>query len=87
MFAPQRLSAAHAQTAASACPDDNAGEARPHIERWMTATRCEGGDCVAVAVDTDAVYIRSTQADAILGISHAAWLEFIATIKSGQFDA
>jgi Domain of unknown function (DUF397) len=56
--------------------------------RWRRASRCESGACVEVAVQRDGVALRdSKQPDsAHLTFAPEQWRDFIAGIRSGEFD-
>lgn len=55
---------------------------------WRSSTRCEGGQCVEVAVDDTTVLIRSSarREDTPVAMSLDRWDGFIAEIKDGAFD-
>jgi hypothetical protein len=54
---------------------------------WRTSTRCEAGACVEVATDGPLVGLRnSTLPEVALDIDTAAWRQFIAGVRAGEFD-
>lgn len=48
---------------------------------------CESGACVEIAVRGEVMMIRSSTArDAVITLTRAEWLEFLAGAKKGLFD-
>lgn len=55
--------------------------------RWRTATRCEGGTCVEVAILRGVIMVRdSTRPETMLSTGYAEWRDFVAKVKHGTFD-
>ncbi len=56
--------------------------------KWHVSRTCDGGACVMVARDGDAVVLGSTtQPDGpVLVYTRAEWREFLAGAKLGDFD-
>jgi Domain of unknown function (DUF397) len=55
--------------------------------RWRSATRCDGGTCVEVAIMRGIIMVRnSTRPEATLTTGHAEWRDFVAEVKRGTFD-
>jgi hypothetical protein len=54
---------------------------------WRRSSRCGGGACLELAASDGAVHARDAkdQAGASLGFSSAAWQQFVAGVKRGQF--
>jgi len=58
--------------------------AGPGALRWRCSNFCNGGDCVEVAFQADAVAIRNSANPArILTIPVAAWRAFVRDLKQG----
>lgn len=58
--------------------------AGPGALRWRCSSFCNGGDCVEVAVQADAVAIRnSADAGNLLTVSAAGWRVFVRDCKEG----
>jgi predicted secreted Zn-dependent protease len=55
---------------------------------WHTALNCDGGTCVQVAADQNAILIRnSRQPDGpLVEYTPEEWHEFVSGIKKGDFD-
>ena len=54
---------------------------------WRTAYQCNGGACIRVAADGDAVMIGSSQPNGpVLSYSRAEWTAFVEGIRQGDFD-
>lgn len=54
--------------------------------RWVTASRCNNGNCVQIGHDGDVILVRdSKNVDGnVLCFAVGAWWSFIAAIKTGQ---
>jgi hypothetical protein len=56
--------------------------------RWVTASRCNNGSCVAVTcANADEVWVRDSKlgdASPILRVPVPAWWSFLAAVKTGQ---
>jgi hypothetical protein len=52
---------------------------------WHRSSTCESGACVEVAATEDAVVVRNSAEpdNALVTVSHAEWLEFLAGLKEG----
>ena len=58
--------------------------ARPERLRWRCSSFCNGGECVEVVLQADAVAIRSsTDTENFLTISVAGWRAFVRDCKEG----
>ena len=55
---------------------------------WRTALSCNGGTCIAVAVNDQEVLIADTKTPdgPVLSYTPAEWHEFLAGAKNGDFD-
>jgi Domain of unknown function (DUF397) len=64
---------------------------QPHAElQWRKSNRCvdPNGDCIEVASDGDAVYLRdSTERDQVLTVAVEAWRVFADAVRDGEFDS
>ncbi len=60
----------------------------PEGRNWHVSKTCDGGACVKVAPDGDAVLLSSTtQPDGpTIAYTRAEWQEFVAGIRRGDFD-
>ncbi|GAA4595759.1 hypothetical protein GCM10023194_66110 [Planotetraspora phitsanulokensis] len=56
--------------------------------KWHIASRCTSGNCVEVAVDTDAVFLRDSKDPGSGGLrySHREWQNFVIAAKAGVYD-
>jgi predicted secreted Zn-dependent protease len=63
-------------------------ESPPEELEWRVARTCEGGACVAVARNGDAILIRRSTDPGTPVIRYTAdeWREFLAGVKLGDFD-
>jgi Domain of unknown function (DUF397) len=58
--------------------------ARPEALRWRCSSFCSSGECVEVALQADAVAIRSSADTAkFLTVSVAGWRAFVQDCKEG----
>ncbi|MGI9003794.1 MAG: DUF397 domain-containing protein [Pseudonocardia sp.] len=69
------------------------GPVRHHLDRtfgpWRKSSfSLPNGECVEVALSTDAVALRDSKnpADAALVFHHAEWSAFLTAITVGEFD-
>jgi predicted secreted Zn-dependent protease len=55
---------------------------------WHTALSCDGGACVEVAADRNAIFIRNSRQPSgpLLEYTQEEWHEFVSGIKKGDFD-
>lgn len=54
---------------------------------WRKSTRCETSACVEVATEGPLVGLRnSTRPEVHLAIDASAWRQFIAGVRTGEFD-
>jgi hypothetical protein len=58
----------------------------PDVLMWKHSSFCNGGSCVEIAIQGDAVAVRasSTPDGAVLIFPAGSWQEFVADIKSGN---
>ena len=56
---------------------------------WHTALNCNGGACIQVAANDQAVLIANSRKrrGPVLTYTHHEWQEFVAGVKQGDFDA
>jgi len=56
--------------------------------RWRKSSFSGDGDCLEWLIDSDGVRLRDSDnpSGAELYLSHAAWIAFLAGIKSGEAD-
>ena len=60
---------------------------KPGADQTTWHGRCDGGACVEVAVQGEAVLVRSSTAPEItLTLTRTEWREFLTGAKQGQFD-
>jgi Domain of unknown function (DUF397) len=59
----------------------------PAVDHLTWHRRCESGACVEIAVQGEAVMVRSSTAPEVMIIlTHAEWREFLTEAKQGLFD-
>lgn len=55
---------------------------------WRVARRCNGGECVRIAVNGDAIVLGDTKRPdgPVMFYSRAEWAAFVEGIRQGDFD-
>ena len=53
---------------------------------WRTSSKSQGTNCVEVAADVDAVFVRDSKdrGGPVLGFSRQEWSAFLSSLKSGD---
>lgn len=56
---------------------------------WRKSSKSQQNNCVEVAVQPDAVFIRDSKdrSGHVLQFSHDDWSAFLAAVKSGEFPS
>jgi hypothetical protein len=57
-----------------------------NVLKWRKSTRCNGGACIEIAIQDDAILLRSS-ADPdgpVLAFTSAAWRDLIAGLKQAS---
>ncbi len=56
--------------------------------QWRISTRCNGGNCVQVAILNGMVAIRDSKnpAQGMQFYSREEWRRFVASVKAGSYD-
>jgi Domain of unknown function (DUF397) len=60
----------------------------PEQMTWTTSRHCGSDGCVEVAEASDDVHIRQSEnPNGRLTFTRAAWRDFLAAVRAGEFDA
>ena len=61
---------------------------KPAPDQLTWHRRCENGACVEIAVQGEAVMVRSSTApEAMITLTRAEWREFLTEARQGLFDS
>ena len=57
-----------------------------NVSKWRKSSRCDGGACIEIAVQGDAILLRSSDGPGgpILAFTPAAWRDLIAGLKQAS---